>query len=401
MNRDARLKLEDLLLSCIQCGLCLPVCATYLAGGDEAWSPRGRLLLLGDALRDGVTEPEESIARAWDHCLGCRACEAVCPSGTPYELLEYARDLAVDQSTAARRRLAGVLTNRTVAGAIKQVGRLAAKTPFSHKLVDTIPDAPSDSKLIVQLDELSGLDSWPRGVPTAASIKGHVVLLSGCANATFLSDSQQRLLQVLGGAGIEVDLPRGQECCGAMPEHAYNKSAAARIRQRNTDRLSAPLTTADALLAEASGCSAYLQEYPPEIAEKSRHVLSYLADLDLPPMRSVSLRVAVHDPCHALHLLGLRDEPRALLRRIPGLELIQPREADVCCGSGGPYALFHADFSATMGKRKAQILTENHVDLIVTSNPGCQGQISAGLKAMGLEIPIIQLTDLLWYAMLK
>lgn len=405
MPTDSRTHLQDLLLSCIQCGLCLPVCATYLVSGDESWSPRGRLLLLGEALSDDAADPEISIARAWDHCLGCRACEAVCPSGTPYELLAYARELAIDESTVARRRLAGVLTARTAAETVKLagtlVGKLATRWSINMPMIDAVPTAPSDSKLIVCLDELCGLESWPHGVPAASTTSVRVALLSGCANSTFLSDSQRRLQQVLAALGVDVIIPEDQECCGALPEHAYNAPAAMRLRERNTDVLREPLQAVDALLVEASGCSAYMQEYPPEIREKSHHVLDYLDRLTWPALREVKLRVAIHDPCHARHLLNLHDQPRDLLRRIPGLRILEPREIDVCCGSGGPYALYHQSFSTAMGRRKAEVLLESGADLIVTSNPGCQGQVAAGLKASGRAIPILSLTDLLWYTLLQ
>jgi glycolate oxidase iron-sulfur subunit len=112
----------------------------------------------------------------------------------------------------------------------------------------------------------------------------------------------------------------------------------------------------------------------------------------------VPLRVALHDPCHARHTRGIVAEPRRLLARIPGLILCEPAESDVCCGSAGAYALRHRELSEAMGRRKAQALADTGCDLVVTTNPGCLGQIADGLSLVAPSLPVIPLSDLLWYS---
>ncbi len=151
-------------------------------------------------------------------------------------------------------------------------------------------------------------------------------------------------------------------------------------------------------MVEAAGCGLELSEYPDGLADRVCDALVLLDDLELPSLGEVPLRVVVHDPCHAQHGLGISAAPRRLLARIPGLSVVEAQEASVCCGSGGIYSLRHPDLSAAMGRRKARLLAATGADLVVTSNPGCLGQIADGLALESPQLPITPLTDLLWYA---
>jgi glycolate oxidase iron-sulfur subunit len=129
-----------------------------------------------------------------------------------------------------------------------------------------------------------------------------------------------------------------------------------------------------------------------------RDAVDFLAEAELPPLGAVPLRVALHDPCHARHGQGLVEAPRRLLARIPGLTILEPAEPEVCCGSGGAWGLRYPELSADLGRRKARFLAETGADLVVTSNPGCLGQIADGLAFVDDAPPILPLTDLVWYA---
>jgi glycolate oxidase iron-sulfur subunit len=162
--------------------------------------------------------------------------------------------------------------------------------------------------------------------------------------------------------------------------------------------LAAPLAGDAVLVAEAAGCALALRDYPAPVAGATRDAVEVLAGLALPQLAALPLRVALHDPCHLRHGLGVVAEPRLLLRRIPRLTVVEPEEAEVCCGSGGVYSLRHRALSAAMGRRKAEALARTGADLVVTSNPGCLGQIADGLALVAPELPVLPLTDLIWYA---
>jgi len=410
-----RRRVRELLQQCVQCGLCLATCATYLATGDETLSPRGRLLLLAE-LADGEGRLPEtlepSVREAFDLCLGCRACETICPSGVPFTLFEAAKTLAERRDPPALhvvrpermgmlRRLGGAAEAVLRAGLGSRWRRRLEPLPAARRaarLLGSRPAAPSDRELVRLLDRLTGRRST-LAPPPPAPPRERVVLFRGCASGDLLPDSQRRLRQLLAAVGVAVDVPDGQVCCGALDAHGGQPARAARYRQRNVAAL-APAVAQSRLLVEAAGCGLELRTYPESLADRVVDAVVLLADLTLPPLRELPLRVAYHDPCHARHGQGIVEEPRRLLRRLPGVEVVEPEEAEVCCGSGGPYALLHPELSAAMGRRKARHLAETGADLVVTANPGCLGQIRDALALEAPELPILPLTDLVWYAAL-
>jgi glycolate oxidase iron-sulfur subunit len=429
-----RHELDVLLRSCIQCGLCLPHCATYLATGSEVQSPRGRLLLLRELLDGELPARHPDVLGAFDLCLGCRACETVCPSGVRYALLDFARDLASQELPGAGPPFPGVrLSSRRWLRAVRALAglarallcrlrgprwreRLAAGPAWQRRWgrrLGSLPRAPeTDAELTALLDGLvtrrggapasvaapaAGTGAGaPSGADSAAAPR--VAFFRGCASDVLLPGTARRLRGLLAAAGCRPVAPDGQVCCGALAAHAGRPDVAARQRERNVAALGPALAACDVLVVEAAGCGLELQAYPPEVADRVRDAAVLLAELPLPRLRPVPLRVVLHDACHARHGQGVVEEPRRLLRRIPRLELLEPEEAEVCCGSGGAYSLSHPELSAAMGRRKARMLAATGADLVVTGNPGCLGQIRDALVFEAPELPVIPLSDLVWYA---
>jgi glycolate oxidase iron-sulfur subunit len=411
-------ELDDLLRRCVQCGLCLPHCATWLATGNEVQSPRGRLVLLDGVLRDaaaGGGAPDRSFLAAFDLCIGCRACEAACPSGVPYSLLERGHELAAGARPAAAVPgfVLRQLDDPGVLGALESLARIATRgarlllgprwrrlldgTTFG-RLLGTMPRAPRrDRELVALLDGRSGL-TGPWRPPRAADRRDTpLAFFRGCANRGLLPDASRRLGSLCAAAGFALTDPPGQDCCGALAAHTDRPGRAARLRGRNREAFAAgdgPVP----ILVEAAGCALEMTGYGPDWAARVTTPATLLADADLPALAVVPLRVAVHDPCHARHGLGVVEAPRRLLRRIPGVEILEPEEAEVCCGSGGAWGLRHPDLAEELGRRKARLLAATGADLVVTTNPGCLGQIADGLALTAPELPILPLTDLVWYA---
>jgi glycolate oxidase iron-sulfur subunit len=224
------------------------------------------------------------------------------------------------------------------------------------------------------------------------------VFFRGCASDGLLPVTARRLRELLVAAGCDVVVPEGQACCGALAAHGGRPDRARDLQRQNGDVLAAALAGGGELVVEAAGCGLELGGYPDGVGDRVRDAVALLADLALPPLGTVPLRVALHDPCHARHGQGLVCEPRRLLARIPGLEVITPEEAETCCGSAGIYSLRHPRLAAAMGRRKAAVLAAARADVVVTSNPGCLGQIADGLRLEAPGLPILPLTDLVWYA---
>ena len=408
---------DELLRRCIQCGLCLPHCATWLATGNEVQSPRGRLVLLGEAATGGC--PDASFLAAFDTCIGCRACETACPSGVPFSLLERGQDMArgrvpVEGSVPGfllRRldRSAWLSLLRRSAHAGRTVLRLLAGRHWRQRLdqvplarlLGSVPTSPGpDADLVGTLDAMTGL-AGPWGPPeVAADRPTPVVLFRGCANVGLLPGSWRRTGDLLRAAGYEVVVAPGQDCCGALAAHTGRPGRRAALRRANRDAL-AGIPAETPVVVEAAGCGLELRGYEDEVAARVVDATVMLAAADLPSPGRVPLKVAIHDPCHLRHGQGIVDEPRILLGRIPGIEVLEPEEPEICCGSGGTWGLRYPEMSMELGRRKARLLAATGADLVVTTNPGCLGQIADGLALEAPGLPILPLTDLVWYAVVR
>lgn len=422
--------LDALLRRCVQCGLCLPVCATWLATGDETYSPRGRLLLAGEWLAEpGPAVADASWRDALDTCIGCRACSAVCPSGVPHELFDAAVGAARAGRAPAGARWAVPFLERPAILAALGAGAAAGRAAFrlalgAHwrprvdreaalarpgslgrlaRLVGTVPRAPRDDRRLLHLlDGLAGGSATPPGrLPAATGPREKLLWFRGCADEGLLPGSARRLRELLAWAGADLDMQAPTVCCGALADHGGCPERAAGLRARNLAAWGDGAGVA-AIVTAAAGCGAAIGDYGQELPAPQVDAIAWLARRARPPFGPVPLRVALHDPCHARHGQGLMVEPRDLLRAVPGLTLLEPEEADVCCGSGGLWSLGHPQLAAAVGRRKAEVLAATGADLVVTSNPGCLGQIVDGLACRPGRAPnVLPLGDLLWYAALR
>ena len=427
---DVRETLPGLLRTCIECGLCLPHCATYLGTGSEVQSPRGRLRLLGEVLAAESPAPPASFLAAFDQCIGCRACETVCPSGVPYSLLEHGHELADSWGGGGERpvpAVPGPVLRRlddvgflrllaTVGGAARAVcvgvlgptwrQRLAggpAPVASLSRLLGSLPTSPrTDADLVQLIDRLVAGAGRPRAAAEpaqAAGPTGEIQFFTGCANGGLLPATSRRLLACLQMSGYEVSQPAGQECCGALASHTGRPGRAAGFRRRNR-RAFAPDENGRGLpvVVEAAGCALEWGLLGPGFADRVVDPAVLLSSGRIPVRRAVPLKVVFHDPCHARHGRHVTAPPRLLLDLIPGLTWCEASEPEVCCGSGGAWGLRYPELSAVLARRKAGDLAATGADLVVTTNPGCLGQISDGLALVAPEVPVLPLSDLWWYS---
>jgi glycolate oxidase iron-sulfur subunit len=394
---------RELLDDCVHCGFCLPACPTYQLWGNEADSPRGRILLMDVALR-GEVEMSRQLARHWDACLGCMACVTACPSGVRYDrLIEQTRQQV---ERGVRRPLRQRLRRRAIFALFPHPRRMRAMAVLlvlfrasglrrllrrtGHGgLLDLSPALPL-SALTARLPELLPA----RGVAP----RQRVVLLTGCVQQGMFADVNAATARVLAAFGCEVSVPRGQGCCGALDVHT-GREAAALARARALRSVLDPPRDADTgagvapplIAVNSAGCGSTMKEYgvlfgdgdaaAADLAARVRDVSEILAGLEPPPgaLHPLPLRVAYHDACHLAHAQGVRAQPREVLSRIPGVELVPLAEADMCCGSAGVYNLLERDAAAALGRRKAANVRAAAADVLVASNPGCLLQISAHL----------------------
>jgi len=382
---------DDDIATCVACGLCLPHCPTYRLTGDETASPRGRIAAMR-AVAEGRADVDLAFRSYMDLCLACRACEDVCPSHVPFgRMIERARVQAEPLQPPGVRALKR-LGLEVVLPRPRLVALAAGLAPLAR------PFLPRRVRALVprgragrRLPRLAEPDGEPRGT---------VALLTGCVQDRWFREVHRATIRVLVRNGWRVVVPRGQACCGALAAHHGRLGAARRMARRNL----AAFAGAELVVANAAGCGAHLKAYGDlvegegeELAGRVRDVLELLHEggIEAPAGNPGFARVAYHDACHALRAQRIREQPRALLAEIPGIELLEVPEGDRCCGAAGLYNVLQPGMAGELMRRKAEAIASLGPDAVASANPGCTMQISAGLRALGLDVPVLHPVELL------
>jgi glycolate oxidase iron-sulfur subunit len=410
---DTRAPQLELIDDCVHCGFCLPTCPTYVLWGEEMDSPRGRIVLM----KQGHEEISAPLVEHLDNCLGCMACVTACPSGVKYDkLLEDARaqvERNFERSPLERshRRLVFELFTRP--------GRMRALAPAAaaaHRLgLPRLARRPRVRRLAPRLAAVTAMTpsapvrrSWsrlPKRFEPRGERRGSVALLQGCVQRVFFSHVNEATARVLAAEGFEVHAPRLPRCCGALPMHAGADPQARELAKATIEALEGY----DTVVVNAAGCGSAMKDYghvlrdEPDWAERAsafagrvRDATELLAEAGARAERHpIRMRVAYHDACHLAHAQKVRSQPRELLRGIPGLELLEPREWELCCGSAGVYNLFKPEPAAELGERKARNLLDTGAEAIVAANPGCALQLAAHTERLGRPLPVLHPMELL------
>jgi len=390
--------------TCVHCGFCLPDCPTYRVLGAEADSPRGRIILMKEVL-----EGDLSAAEAQPHidrCLGCLACETTCPSGVKYgDLISPYRDFVErDRKRSITDKLRRKFLSTTLPSpkGFRTAVRLAKLARPLRKILPKSLGAPFDllPKKIAKAEPLAS-HSKPEGDKVA-----HVALLAGCAQQVIAPGINTATVSLLTRLGVEVTVPESQVCCGALAWHTGDGDRARAHARQNLEVFPGEI---DAIISNAAGCGSALHEYPTILAgepeqEKAEQftakvfdITTFLDTLDIPSPQEASkpLKIAYHDACHLAHAQGVRDAPRRLLKSIPGVELIELPDSNVCCGSAGTYNLDQPQIAAQLGEAKAQLLIDSGADLVASGNIGCLTQLQSHLTKLGADIPIRHTVEIL------
>ncbi len=404
------------LMECTHCGLCLPFCPTYRELGVEMDSPRGRVYLVR-ALEDRRAAVTERLALHLDLCLGCRACETACPSGVSFgRILEQGRSLLGQMS-----RNSGFLPDLLYRHILPRKSRIVALGRLLGVYQSSPLRGPIDSLLsrflvsddaLKALDILGALPARPqenlgRSYDAEGERKVTVALMVCCMMRVFLTDVNDATVRVLKRHGCDVVVPARQECCGALHAHAGRLEDSRRLAMRNIAAFEA--SGADVYVTNSAGCGAHMKEYPQlfpgeaEWEERARRfservrdvseLLHWLGPLD--GLKQLSMKVAYDDPCHLLHGQGIRDEPRELLGRIPGLKLVSLKEPDWCCGSAGTYMFTQREMALQLLRRKLADIRASGADTVATGNPGCLLWMAWGMKREGIPMSCVHPVQIL------
>jgi glycolate oxidase iron-sulfur subunit len=390
--------------ACVHCGFCLPACPTYRELGEEMDSPRGRIFLMKSALEGELTEAQ--TLRYIDRCLGCLGCVTACPSGVQYgELVSSYRALT---ERRRKRPLMQHVRRALIREALPHPGRFRAAARLGKATKPARGLVPIELRAMLNLvpDSLPAARPLPAIHPAEGVWRARVALLAGCVQQVLDPEINWATLRVLAKNGVEVVIPQGQGCCGALLMHQGEQD---RARRQARNNLGVFPQDVDAVLTNAAGCGSGMREYgllfagmPEEeagrrLAERTVDVSVFLARLGLrqPSPLPQPLKVAYHDACHLAHAQGVTAQPRQLLAAIPNLTLVEIPEGDICCGSAGTYNIEQPEIAARLGQRKAANILKTGAEAVAAGNIGCLIQIRTHLHQNGKPLPIYHTMQLL------
>lgn len=414
------------LNQCIHCGMCLQSCPTYNVLGTEMDSPRGRIALMRAGLENKF-EPElffNSFERHITLCLACRACETACPSGVKYgELIESARYVV------EANRSAGFLERITRWAGTKQVMphpsriKLLARflylyqTSGMQKIIRKYSLLPKSMEAMEAiLPELINPSNQVNDfAPAYGNKKGDVLFFTGCIQEGFLPRVNQATINLLRRNGYDVYTPEDQTCCGAAHAHLGDLEFAKKLARKNIDIFLNNKNSYVAIINNAGGCGAALKEYPHLLKDDSAYsrkaqafsskvmdINEFLVEnLNTPPAGEIRIRATYSDSCHLRHSQKVVEQPRELLQQIPGLVLVELSNPDLCCGSAGVYNLTQIDTAGRILEAKLKDIKATGAELVVTSNTGCQLQLIAGIRKVGLDIKVMHVAEVLEWSYSK
>lgn len=410
---------EKILRTCVHCGFCTATCPTYLLLGDELDSPRGRIYQIKDMLEnDRPATPE--VVKHIDRCLSCLSCMTTCPSGVHYmHLVDHAR---AHIEETYERPWADRMLRRVLSAILPYPGRfrlamLAAR--LGKPLAGVLGKLPVVG---ARLEAMLALAPW--SLPGRSAMEGpqrfaaksprrrRVAILSGCAQPVLDPGINEATIRLLTRHGVEVVLPKGEGCCGALVHHMGAEHDAHAFARANIDAWTAEIDGEglDAILITASGCGTTIKDYgfmfrhdpvyatkAAKVAALAKDVTEFVETLEIAPTRSFDLTVAYHSACSMQHGQQLKDGPKRLLARA-GFRVKEVPEGHICCGSAGVYNILQPEIAGQLRERKVGNIQRTRPDLVATGNIGCITQIAKGFADRGAATPILHTAELLDWA---
>ena len=400
---------EEQYLFCIRCGLCLSVCPTYRASLKETESPRGRVMLARKVL-EGELELTPNLKDQMQKCMDCLACNAICPVGIkPADLALSMRYVAeqVEPSGWKKKLFGGLLPHprrlewgtlplrlyqrlglRWLANKLRVTRLLPAQLRDLESQLPAVPARPLRGRL-------------PEVTPPVGERKRKVGFFLGCAQNLLFAETSAATVRVLARNGCEVVTPKETQCCG-MPAVGYGRQDEMRAMARHNIETFEKWDV-EVVVTDCATCGSMLKEYghyladDPAWAERAqafsarvRDISEFLAEIPLEkPRGRIEARVTYHDPCHLVRGQGVSAQPRQLLQMIDGLEFVEMEEADWCCGSAGSQLITHYEDSLAILERKIENVKATGADYVASGCPGCQMQLTVGLKREGVEMKVV------------
>ena len=386
--------IRELTSDCVHCGFCLPTCPTYVLWREEMDSPRGRIHLM-DARLDGTIALNATVTQHFDRCLGCMACLSSCPSGVRYDrLIETTRAAVEDEHERD-------LGDRLLRGLLFRVLPHPGRMRLALRLAPLGRVAPMPRRfrpLVTMAPRWRSSATTPAFTAAAGTSRGRVGVLTGCVQSAVFPDVNAATARVLAADGFDVVAPR-QGCCGALSIHAGRLDEGKAL----ASALVAAFDDVDLVAVNSSGCGSHLKELgwllgderAAAFAAKVRDIGELLSGVrPRAPRHPLQLRVALQDPCHVRHAQRLPVAFGPALARIPALEVREPEEQELCCGSAGIYNVTQPEAARELGDRKAANVLATGAGIYASANPGCLVQVSQALNRAGHPMPSLHPVEL-------
>jgi glycolate oxidase iron-sulfur subunit len=416
---------DKLIDACVHCGFCLSTCPSYRVLGTETDSPRGRIYLM-DGINEGTIPFSPATIEHFDTCLGCLACVTTCPSGVQYDKLIEATRAQVTRNVdrpPVEKALRSLVFNlfpypdrlRLLLRPVKLYQNLGlqnwVRSTGLLKLIS--PQLSAMEGMLPKLPPGAFQDPLPAVVAAQGEQRYRVGMLLGCVQRLFNPAVNAATLRVLTANGCQVVIPKSQGCCGALPHHQGEEDQARSFAKQMIDIFEAQ--NVEYVLINASGCGHTMKEYghllkddrdyadrAASFVKKVRDVQEFLAEVGLTAplssLQSEPLSIVYQDACHMIHGQKITAQPRKLLRQIPGVQLKEPIDAALCCGSAGVYNIFQPEIAEELGQQKVTNLTKTGATAIASANIGCYVQISKHLGIQGKQIPVLHPMQFLDYS---
>ncbi len=428
---------DDIINTCVHCGLCLSSCPTYRETGLETSSPRGRIYLMKGVSEGRISLDSEVFQHQMSECLNCRACEAVCPSGVEYGAILEASRVQIEQ--ARERGLQVDMAVPAEQNALEPHAwwqRGIRWTVFDHLFKDMrLFRAFSATMGLYQRSgaqwvarnsgmlKVMGMSDMEAMLPTLSRTfivpqgqifraigerRYTVALVTGCIMSTAATHVHEATIRVLQRNGCDVLLPPDQSCCGALHTHGGDLDGGRDLARRNIVAFEG--LGIDAIVVNAAGCGSTLKEYGHLLhndpawhargvafSAKVKDIHEFLAAIELQRdgLGTLPISVTMQDPCHLAHAQRITAQPRTLLQAIPGLELREMQESSLCCGSAGVYNVTQPDMAMRLGARKVKNALATGAQVIATANPGCAIQLVGELQRRDQNVQVRYVVELL------
>jgi glycolate oxidase iron-sulfur subunit len=407
----------ELFLDCVHCGLCTASCPTFVETGNENDSPRGRIYLMR-AVTDGRLDLTDGVRRHLELCLDCRACETACPSGVQYGKLIEPFRVEMEQTGEGQAKSADWFHRLILFGLFPYPSRMrAALMParlaqrwglmaLAERIGLTRLLPPRLRQLVDMLPPPGKAEPpLPEFLPARGTRRARVALFTGCVADVMFRSTHWATARVLQENGCDVFIPRDQACCGAIHFHAGASEPARQFADTNVDAFARD--DLDAIVVNVAGCGAMLKDYGHHwhdagqvrragLAGKVKDVNEFLDALGLrPPQGEIRAVATYHDACHLGHAQKIREAPRQLLAQIPGLELRDLPEGELCCGAAGTYNLTEPEMAGRLSRRKMANISKTGARLVLTANAGCLLQIGREARQQGQPLKVMHPIELL------